>query len=135
MLRGEADEIRIEPFNEDAKGLEFRLTAMDATPGISASVVSVRFLDDHGTRLCRCLSAFMRKLADPANDCVFVSSDPAPDLKTLSGKAAIVDSSSRFLDSLSKEDELNLQKLAKAWPVDQETLFEWLRRVRCRDNV
>lgn len=110
VLRGEADEIRIEPFNEDAKALNSVSRRVDATPGT--------------------LSAFMRKLADPANDCVFVSSDSAPDLKTLSGKAAIVNSSSRFLDSLSKEDELNLQKLAKAWPVDQGTLFNWLRRVR-----
>lgn len=131
VLRGEADEIRIEPFNEDAKGLEFRITTQERSAWhqckrrTSSGSWTIAALDSDGV-----LSAFMRKLADPANDCVFVSSDPAPGLKSLTGKAAIVDSASRFFDSLSKDDELNLQRLAKAWPADQETLFNWLRRVR-----
>ena len=71
VLRGEADEIRIEPFNEDAKGLEFRLTASGRNSWhqckrrLASGSWTIAALDSAGV-----LSAFMRKLADPANDCV-----------------------------------------------------------------
>lgn len=131
VLRGQADEIRIEPFNEDAAGLEFRVTAQGRNTWhqckrrLRSGTWTISALESAGI-----LSDFMRKLADAASDCVFVSSDPAPDLRTLAGKATLVDSASNFLDSLGKDDELNLHRLARAWPVDPETLFEWLRRVR-----
>jgi hypothetical protein len=131
VLRGQADEIRIEPFNEDAKGIEFRINALGRTAWhqckrrLRSGSWTIAALESAGI-----LSDFMRKLAAPQNDCVFVSGDPAPDLKTLAGKAAIVGSSTDFLDSLSKKDELSLAELAQIWTVNPETLFDWLRRVR-----
>lgn len=131
VLRGQADEIRIEPFNEDARGLEFRVSTRGQSVWhqckrrLGSGSWTLSALDTAGV-----LGDFARKLVDPANACVFVSSDPTPVLKALTGKAAIVEGAQAFLDSLSKDDQLGLQRLAAAWGGDPPQLFNWLRRLR-----
>jgi len=131
VLRGEADEIRLEPFNEDAKGLEFRITANGRNAWHQckrrrdAGTWTLAALGNAGV-----LGDFARKLADSTNECVFVSSDPAPTLEALVGKATIVDNPTAFAASLNQENEFTLQQLLRTWPVGPDTMLGWLKRIR-----
>ncbi len=131
VLRGDAEEIRIEPFNEDAKGFEFRITSLggDAWHQCKRKLVSgnwtIAALEREGI-----LTNFARKLADPNATCVFVSSDPAPALRSLIDKANIVQSAADFTDALSEEDRVTLQNLRRFWNVTEDVEYDWLRRCR-----
>lgn len=132
VLLGLADEMRLEPFNEDANGLEFRITAAgidewhqckrQRTPGSW----TISALTTEGV-----LDAFARKLLLQAK-CVFVSSDPAPAFEKLIEKAQLAETAADFYGpgGIGSEDQKSLQKLTEAWQVDQETQFAWLKRCR-----
>ncbi|BAF88134.1 hypothetical protein AZC_2136 [Azorhizobium caulinodans ORS 571] len=130
VLQGLADEIRVEAFNEDATGFEFRVTTGDQSSWhqckrrrVSGSW-TLGALSSEGV-----LSAFARKLADRA-ECVFVSADPAGAFKGLADKARLVASPKDFRDALSKTEQLAVQELENVWPADSENTFAWLRRCR-----
>jgi len=131
VLCAQADEIRLEPFNEDGGGLEFRVT----TGGLNVwhqcksrrndgrwtipNLVSAGVLDD-----------FARKLMAPENGVVFVSSDPAADFERLAQLAEKTDTPDIFAAALNQDDQTNILKLPATWPDDLATKFAWLRRVR-----
>ncbi len=132
VLRGLADEIRIEPFNEDSDGLEFRVTAFGVDEWHqckrqrTSGSWTIRALTTEGV-----LSAFARKLQSQA-ECVFVSSDPAPAFEKLIEKARLSETSVDYYGpgGVGKSDAKALQELALAWQVDPETQFAWLKRCR-----
>jgi hypothetical protein len=132
VLRGLADEIRLEPFNEDANGLEFRITnsSVDEWHQCKRQRTSgswtLRALTTEGV-----LAAFARKLQSRAA-CVFVSSDPAPDFEKLIAKAQIAETAADFYGpgGIGKSDAKALRDLTAAWQVDTETQFAWLKRCR-----
>lgn len=132
VVRGLADEIRLEPFNEDAEGLEFRITTGGADEWHqckrqrTAGSWTIRALTDAGV-----LSAFAGKLTS-GGTCVFVSSDPAPAFEKLIEKALVADRAVDFYGEggLGKGDEAALRELSAAWSVDAETQFAWLKRCR-----
>ncbi len=133
VLLGQADEIRPEPFNEDAKALEFRLSAKGVDEWHqckrrrSDGSWSIKNLADEDI-----LQAFARKLALQNSKCVFVSSDPSPAFETLIEKAKIAEKASDFYDagSLGKADHEAIAELRKTWQEPPETIFDWLKRCR-----
>jgi len=131
VLRGEAREIRLEPFNEDAKGFEFRLTTAS---GHAWHQCKRKLVSGNWTiaALAReeILSNFARKLAEPDVTCVFVSADPAPQLRSLIDKAATVQTTADFQDALSEADRTTIQALREFWNVTQDIELDWLRRCR-----
>lgn len=135
VLRGQADEIRLEPFNESAKGFEFRVTTGQSNVWHqckrrrSGSTWTPNALKAEGV-----LEAFGRKLADPNNNCVFVSSDPASAFETLIERARLAQDVTTFKAGLTTGDAEPLQIIQTAWAVDDETCYEWLRRC-CVETV
>lgn len=132
VLRGLADEIRLEPFNEDAGGLEFRITTAHVDEWHqckrqrTAGSWTIKSLTDAGV-----LSAFANKLSSGAK-CVFISSDPAPALEKLIEKARVAETSPDFYGGggIGKADEASLRDLNAAWSVDAETTLSWLKQCR-----
>jgi hypothetical protein len=135
VLRGLADEIRLEPFNEDAEGFEFRITTAGADEWHqckrqrTAGSWTVKALTEAGV-----LSAFASKIASGAV-CVFISSDPAPAFEKLIEKARLAETAADFYGEggVGKSDEAALKDLNAAWSVDAETQFAWL--TQCRVEV
>lgn len=133
VLLGQADEIRLEPFNEHAKGLEFRITANGVDEWhqckrrLSNGSWTIKALIDAGV-----LQAFAGKLVKPNTECVFVSSDPAPAFETLLEKARLAEIASDFYGDggIGKGDRKELDVLSPVWGVDSDTLFYWLKRCR-----
>jgi hypothetical protein len=130
VLRGEAQEIRLEPFNEDAKGFEFRLTTANGSAWhqckrkLVSGTWTLGALNREGV-----LSNFARKLADPDATCVFVSADPSPALRSLVDKANTVQSLQDFRDALSLGDNAAVKELREVWNVTEEVELDWLRRI------
>lgn len=133
VLLGFADEIRVEPYNEHAEGLEFRITATGVDEWHqckrrrTSGSWTLKTLSDAGV-----LQAFARKLAQTETKCVFVSSDPAPAFETLLEKARIAETAADFYGEagVGKGDKVPLDELNKAWVVDADTLFDWLKRCK-----
>lgn len=131
VLRGQADEMRLEPFNENAKGFEFRVTTAQASVWHqckrqrSSSSWTPHALDVEGV-----LKDFGRKLADPSSSCVFVSSDPANDFRRLIERATLAEDLATFQAGLTEGDADPVKIVQAAWAVDDETLYRQLRRCR-----
>ncbi|QEX16629.1 hypothetical protein FRZ44_19240 [Hypericibacter terrae] len=129
VLRGEADEIRLEPFNENSTGLEFRLSAdglnfwhqckRRRTSGSWTMIA----LKNEGV-----IQAFAGKLVDPSNHCVFVSADPTAAFKSLLEKAHLAETVKDFIDGLSDSDRETRKQLGEAWDIDSQTELDWLKR-------
>src|SRR5258707_1960206 len=87
VLRGHAEEIRLEAFNEDATGFEFRVSTSGQNVWHQCKRRRVngswtmQALATEGV-----LAAFGGKLADAQNEGVFGSSDPAAALKVPTSK-------------------------------------------------
>ena len=133
VLLGQADEIRVEPFNEHAEGLEFRITRNGADEWhqckrrLTNGSWTIKALTDAGV-----LQAFAGKLVEHSTECVFVSSDPAPAFETLLEKARLAEIASDFYGDggIGKGDRRALDELSPVWGVDFDTLFDWLKRCR-----
>jgi hypothetical protein len=131
VLRGQADEIRLEPFNEDATGFEFRVTTgqFNVWHQCKRRRTSGSWTP-HALATEGVLDAFGRKLAEEHNTCVFISSDPASAFKALTEKAALFQTAEDFKDALSEGDRDAARNVQAAWSVDEETLYDHLRRCR-----
>ncbi|WP_156938152.1 hypothetical protein [Mesorhizobium sp. WSM3626] len=129
VLSGQADEIRLEPFNENSAGLEFRLSAdrlnfwHQCKRRRTSGSWTMTALKAEGV-----LQAFARKLTDPSNRCVFVSADPAAVLKSLIEKAHLAETLRDFVDGISDSDREARKQLVEIWRVDPETELDWLKR-------
>jgi len=129
VLRGQAEEIRLEPFNENARGFEFRISGSGQ---IAWHQCKRRLVS--GTWTMNALASegifkdFAVKLGSPETKCVFISIDPATDFKALIDKAKLVQTSKDFVDALSQRDSRAHKQLVEAWEVDLETEVNWLRR-------
>lgn len=75
------------------------------------------------------LGAFKSRLQANFDDCcLFVSQDPAKDLRTLVVKAGIANDLTEFVQKLSKDQRDKFNQLINAWEVDDATAYIWLRR-------
>lgn len=131
VLRGHAEEIRLEAFNEDATGFEFRVTTSgrnvwhQCKRRRASGSWTMQALAKEGV-----LAAFGRKLADPQNECVFVSSDPAAAFKALTEKARLVGTPRDYVASLSSADIDAAKLLDVVWSESPAVTYAWLRRCR-----
>jgi hypothetical protein len=60
--------------------------------------------------------------------CVFVSQDPAKDLRALVEKAGIANDLEGFAQALSKDQKDKFDQLIEAWDEDKATAYVWLKR-------
>ena len=131
VLRGHAEEIRLEAFNEDATGFEFRVTTSgrnvwhQCKRRRASGSWTMHALATEGV-----LASFGRKLADVQNECVFVSSDPAAAFKALIDKARLVGTASDYVASLSLAHIDAAKQLEVAWGESPEITYDRLRRCR-----
>ncbi|SFU14132.1 ATP-binding protein [Mesorhizobium sp. YR577] len=133
VLRGMAEEIRWEPFNEEADGFEFRITGNGLNEWhqckrqASHGSWTITGLTNAGV-----LKAFAGKLADPNTICVFVSSDPAPDFEKLIEKANAAETVEDFYGpgGVGKGDRKAIEDLNKVWSDDKAKRLDWLKRCR-----
>lgn len=131
VLRGVATEIRLEPFNEDADGLEFRINANgieewhQCKRRRSSGSWTLKSLQSE-----KVLETFAKKLMLPNTKCVFVSSDPAAAFETLIEKAKLAETSADYYgeNGLGKGDYPALHELKNIWGVSEETIHLWLKR-------
>ena len=115
VIQGLASAIRVEPFDDDARGFEFWLTEGDVTQWhqckrVSSGSWTINAMERHGV-----LQDFARKLAAEKTECVFVTSAPVIPFRSLTEKAKLTESTEAFLASLNDEDEKGLQTLYRIW--------------------
>jgi hypothetical protein len=133
VLRGQAREIRIEPFNEAANGLEFRVStgAVDEWHQCKRQQTggnwTIRGLSTLGV-----LQAFAGKLSQTNSECVLISSDPAPAFEKLIEKAHLAELAEDFYGEggVGKSDREALDQLSGGWPQNSTDIFQWLKRCR-----
>ena len=79
------------------------------------------------------IDAFKRRLsADGAARCVFVSQDPARQMRELCEKARMANDGNEFLNAASVENKEIFDDLEEMWGVNEGNVFEWLRRCEFR---
>ena len=126
--------IRYEGISDDFRGLEFALHRPGHVEWHQAKINA-----PHGNWTLNALKnegvvdAFKRRLsADAAARCVFVSQDPASQMRELCDKARMANDVHEFLDAVSKKDNKLFDDLAKMWDVAKKEVFEWLSRCEFR---
>lgn len=79
------------------------------------------------------LAAFRARFSgNPSDVCIFVSQDPARDLRALAEKATIASDSHEFVRTLPGGHTEKFKELQNTWGVDSQTAFAWLRRSEFR---
>ncbi len=134
LLWGTCDSIRLEPPALDDRGFEFCLRKGSALhfhqvkrQHSSRGHWSLGDLNQHGV-----LENFWRKLANPEANCVFVSTQDAPELRELTDRARSAISSSEFSASFlgSGDVEADFGQLRGYWHSQPEDMiYRYLRRV------
>lgn len=131
VLRGHAEEIRLEAFNEDATGFEFRVTSSGRNVWHQCKRRRANgSWTMHALATEGVLAAFGRKFSEAQNECVFVSSDPAAAFEALTEKARLVETGQDFSASLSSADISAVKQLRAVWDQNDEITYDWLRRCR-----
>lgn len=131
VLRGEAMSLRIEPFDEQADGFEFRLTTADCVSWHqckrrrAGGSWTLTALASEGV-----LDAFAGKLANEGAECVFISQDRAEPLIGITEKAGQVESVAAFQAALNVEEGDGFRRLQEIWGLEPAIAFSWLRRCR-----
>ena len=134
VVAGRAISIRYEGIPKDFRGFEFALHQPDHVEWHQVKINApsgnwtLNALKNEGV-----IDAFGRWLStDTTAKCVFVSQDPAKQLRELCDKARMVTDVNEFLKEVSKKDKETSDNLAKLWDVDERNAFEWLRRCEFR---
>ena len=134
VIADRATSIRYEGVTEDFRGFEFALRRPDYVEWHQTKINApsgnwtLYRLKQEGV-----MDAFKRRLSgDGASRCVFVSADPASQMRKLCDKARMANDANEFLDVFSEEDKETFDELAKLWDVDEGNVFEFLRRSEFR---
>lgn len=135
VVRGHASMLCFEGTSEAFAGFEFLLVK-----GAEKQWHQVKISNTTGNwttnRLQKLgvLDAFRKRLSleDAADQCHFVSEDPAVTLRDLSDRARTAKDHTEFQHLLSKELSDALQEVTTAWGTNQEIAYGWLRRIHCR---
>ena len=130
VIAGEASSIRYEGTPQDFCGFELALgrsghlewhQVKRNAPGSNWTPNALR---KEGV-----LDAFKKRLSsDSSARCIFVSQDPARQLRELSNEARRANDLHEFLDAVSKEGKKIFDNLGKIWNADKRDTFLWLRR-------
>lgn len=134
VLVGKAEWLRYEGITSAYKGFEFAVGRGDLVewhqtkinaPGGNWTIVA---LGREGV-----LEALRSRFeANRKDRCIFVSQDPAKDLRALAEKAVIATSPQEFEGTLGEQHRENLEKLLGVWAQDIQTAFLWLKRTEIR---
>ena len=134
VVNGNATSMRYEGVSEDFRGFELALHRPDHVEwhqtkiNAPSSNWALNALKREGV-----MDAFKRRLsADAAARCVFVSQDPARQMRELCEKARMANDVNEFLNAVSDEDKETFDNLEKMWDVDERNVFAWLRRCEFR---
>jgi hypothetical protein len=130
VLRGEYDSLRYEGITPEYQGFEcstrrgeteeWHQTKINAPSG----QWTIGRLGADGV-----LNAFSVRLAASQNSrCIFVSQDPARDLKSLTEKARVANDLNEFLSALPSGLDQPFDGLVSKWATTREFAFEWLQR-------
>ena len=78
------------------------------------------------------LANFKKRLNASVHDrCVFVSQDPAKDLRTLTEKARVANDAYEFIQALSNDQKDNFNQVISVWNASEEISYKWLTRCEC----
>ena len=134
VIAGNATSMQYEGVSEDFRGFEFALHRPDHVEWHQTKINApsgnwtLNALKREGV-----IDAFKRRLsADAAARCVFVSQDPARQMRELCDKALITNNVHEFLDKVSDQNKPTFDDLAKTWCVNERNAFKWLRRCEFR---
>ncbi|MCY4420212.1 MAG: hypothetical protein OXC42_03025 [Gammaproteobacteria bacterium] len=130
VIAGEAISIRYEGVSQDYFGFEFALHRSDYVEwhqvkrNAPGSNWTPNALKSEGV-----LNAFKKRLSsDSTARCVFVSQDPARQLRELSEEARRANDAHEFLDAVSKRNKEIFDDLSRKWDADKRYTFKWLCR-------
>lgn len=134
VIDGKANAIRYEGVSEEFRGFEFALQLPDCVEWHQTKINApdanwtLNALKRNGVT-----DAFKRRLsADTASKCVFVSRDPARQMREFCEKAQITNNEQEFLDKISDQNKPTFDDLVEMWDVDKGNAFEWLNRCEFR---
>lgn len=134
VIAGKAEWLRFEGVVSQFDGFEFAIhkggvtewhqTKMNAPNGNW----TLNALEREGV-----LTAFRNRLVASEDDrCLFVSQDPAKDLRTFIDKAEIANDYKELVEALSRDQKDDkFHQLLKGWSVEEATAYAWLRRCEC----
>ena len=134
VVQGSATSIRYEGIPKDFHGFEFELCRLNHSEWHQTKINApsgnwtLNALAREGV-----MDAFKGRLsADASARCVFVSQDPARQMRELCDKARRTNDVHEFCDAVSGKDRETFEDLVKKWDVDKGTAFAWLRRCEFR---
>ena len=126
--------IQYEGVSEEFRGFEFALQLPDCVEWHQTKINApdanwtLNALKRNGVT-----DAFKRRLsADTASKCVFVSRDPARQMREFCEKAQITNNEQELLDKISDQNKPTFDDLVEMWDVDKGNAFEWLNRCEFR---
>ena len=134
VVAAHATSIRYEGLPKDFHGFEFKLRRPNHSEWHQTKITApsgnwtLNALEREGV-----VDAFKRRLsADATARCVFVSQDPARQMRELCDKAQMANDVQEFLNVVSKKDKESFDGLAKIWDAAERDVFEWLSRYEFR---
>ena len=134
VLSGSADSMRYEGIPKEFHGFEFAFYQAERSEWHQTKINApsgnwtLNALRNQGV-----LDAFKRRLSTDADaKCVFVSQDPASQLRELCKKVRMANNVKEFLNAVSEENLKTFRELVSIWKVEQGTAFEWLSRCKFR---
>ena len=134
VVEGRATSVRYEGVSKNFRGFEFALDRPDHMEWHQTKINApsgnwaLNALKKEGV-----MGAFKRRLSTDVNArCVFVSQDPARQMRELCDKARTANNLHEFRDAVSNKDGETFNDLAKMWDVDEQNAFEWLQRCEFR---
>ena len=134
VVEGRVTSIRYEGLSKDFHGFEFELCRPNHSEWHQTKIKAkegnwtLRALERDGV-----VDAFKSRLSDDvAAKCVFVSQDPASQMRELCDKVRMANNVHEFLNTVSKKDKESFDDLAKMWDVAATDVFEWLNRCEFR---
>ena len=134
VVEGRATSIRYEGLPKDFHGFEFELRRPNHSEWHQTKITApsgnwtLNALTKEGV-----MEAFKRRLsADATAKCVFVSQDPASQMRELCDKAQMANDVHEYLNAVSEKDKASFDDLAKIWDAAERDVFEWLSRCEFR---
>lgn len=132
VIAGKAEWLRFEGITSQFDGFEFAVGKCGLTEWHQTKINA-----PHGNWTINALkrenvlAAFKSRLDANCDDrCLFISQDPAKDLRSLTEKARTVNNLEEFTETLSEDQHVKFNQLTKAWSTNEEYAYTWLKRCK-----
>lgn len=130
VIAGKAEWLNFESVDTECQGFEFAISRGQVIEWHQTKMNSpagnwtIRALKKEGV-----LKTFSNRLSANENTrCFFVSQDNAKDLRSLTEKARMANSSGQYLEMLSESQNDSYKQLKEEWGQPDDILFNWLIR-------